>query len=238
MRTELLTAASWPGYCVATAWLLRTRSWAGIAASCVDDGPTRTRRDDQLTALMVRMARESPRWGYQRIQGELLKLGHRSLRPLYVLFLLEVGDRYLQLLGVTRHPDGPWTTQQPATSSWKSESRSLPVPVPRPRSGRTVRRGVGRRAGRCRHRRREVPAPLSTGEPLRRTPRLDRPHRTHRPDADLRGTTPPQRARPILGALQPAAPAPSPCSYVRHARMRPSRSQSTAKSGVDLSSAA
>jgi putative transposase len=31
-----------------------------------------------------------------------------ALRPL----ALEVGDRYLHVLGVTGHPDGPWTTQQ------------------------------------------------------------------------------------------------------------------------------
>ena len=42
--------------------------------------PHRTGRppiDDTLTALVVRMAQENPRWGYLRLQGELLTLGHR-----------------------------------------------------------------------------------------------------------------------------------------------------------------
>jgi putative transposase len=100
--------------------------------------------------------------GYQRIQAELRKLGHRigastirrirklprippaplrstdtswrrflpaqaSTMPavdffhldrartpkrIYVFFALEVGNRYLNILGTTSHPTGTWTTQQ------------------------------------------------------------------------------------------------------------------------------
>jgi putative transposase len=126
------------------------------------DGTGRQSVGAEIAALIERLAIENNGWGYKRIQGELLKVGHRvsastirrvlkalkippapkrrtdatwrnflraqaetmlaadffhvdcavTLQRLYCFFVIEVGSRYVHILGVTANPDGPWTTQQ------------------------------------------------------------------------------------------------------------------------------
>jgi putative transposase len=218
--------------------------------------PGRPPIDDVLAALVVRMATDNPNWGYKRIQGELLTLGHRvgastirrilkrhripparvrrtdsswrqfprtqatgmlavdffhvdcavTLRRLYVLFALEVGDRYLHVLGVTGQPDGAWSTHQARNLVMElGEHVARFRFLVRDRAGQftdsfdavLVDAGV------------EVvknPASLSAGELLRRTPRVDGADRADRSNADLQRAAPSQGAGRVCRALQhPAA---------------------------------
>jgi transposase InsO family protein len=74
----LLPRSSWGTFAVTPATLLAwhrplvARRW-----TYPHRPPGRPPVDDQTTALVMRLARENPRWGYQRIQGELGKLGVR-----------------------------------------------------------------------------------------------------------------------------------------------------------------
>lgn len=117
--------------------------------------------------MLLRLARENPRWGCRRIRGRARQAGH--LRTFCVLFASEVASRRVHILGVTRNPNAAWVTQQASSLSCDlaAEGRTLRFLLERPRRQvlRQLRSGVHRGGDQ-----RASPAgPGSPGERLWRT---------------------------------------------------------------------
>jgi putative transposase len=76
--SRVLPRSHWSCFFVTPQTLLRWhRRLVAGAWTYSHRGPGRPPLDQELQQLIVRLARENPRWGYQRIQGELLHLGVR-----------------------------------------------------------------------------------------------------------------------------------------------------------------
>jgi putative transposase len=76
--SRLLPRACWSVFLVQPETLLRWHRRMVARALDLPDHLQRTPPiSDEVQQLVVRLARENPRWGYQRIHGELLRLGLR-----------------------------------------------------------------------------------------------------------------------------------------------------------------
>jgi transposase InsO family protein len=73
--SRVLPRARWSCFLVTPETLLRWHRRLVAGAWTYPRGPGRPTLDEGVQALIVRLATENPRWGYQRIQGELLRLG-------------------------------------------------------------------------------------------------------------------------------------------------------------------
>jgi hypothetical protein len=78
--SRCLPRAEWARFPVRPETLLRWHralvhcKWAAFGRS---RGPGRPPLPPEVQELILRLSRENPRWGYQRLRGELLTLGHR-----------------------------------------------------------------------------------------------------------------------------------------------------------------
>jgi putative transposase len=76
--SRLLPGTRWSVFLVRPETLLRWhRRMVARRWTCPSTSKGRPPISEQVQELVVRLARENPRWGYQRIRGELLRLGVR-----------------------------------------------------------------------------------------------------------------------------------------------------------------
>jgi hypothetical protein len=76
--SRALPRSRWPCFFVTPDTLLRWhRRLVAGAWTYPHRGTGRPPLDQELQQLIIRLASENPRWGYQRIQGELIRLGMR-----------------------------------------------------------------------------------------------------------------------------------------------------------------
>jgi putative transposase len=73
--SRVLPRSRWSCFLVKPETLLRWHRRLVAGAWTYPRGPRRPPLDEDLQALIVRLAKENPRWGSQRIKGELLRLG-------------------------------------------------------------------------------------------------------------------------------------------------------------------
>jgi transposase len=76
--SRVLPRSRWSCFLVKPETLLRWhRRLVAASWTYPRHGHGRPPLDEDVQHLIIRLARENPRWGYQRIQGELLRLGVR-----------------------------------------------------------------------------------------------------------------------------------------------------------------
>jgi transposase InsO family protein len=95
-RSDWRTFGVTPGTLLAWHRRLVARRWTYAHRS-----PGRPSIDDETAKLVVRLAEENPRWGYRRIQGEMVKLGVRLAASTIAQILKDYG------LGPAPRRNGP-----------------------------------------------------------------------------------------------------------------------------------